>query len=86
MSQTTKMPPKIVMYTRPDCPAAARAAAIMKERGLSWDEVDIDADADANAQVIAWTGRAVTPTLWIGDVMLTEPDAAEIDDALVRAA
>ncbi len=85
MSQNTNAQPKIVMYTRPGCTDAARAAAIMKERSLIWDEVDIDADEDANAQVIAWTGRAVTPTLWIGDIMLTEPDAAEIDDALARA-
>lgn len=85
MSQTLSQP-KIVMYTRPDCTDAARAAAVMRERGLTWDEVDIDADADANAQVVAWTGRAVTPTLWIGDIMLTEPDAAEIDGALARAA
>ena len=40
----------------------------------------------ARKQVIAWTGRAVTPTLWIGETMLTEPDSAEIDAALAKAA
>ena len=77
--------PKIVMYTRPGCPDVARAAYYLKQRGLTWDAVDIEADEDAKRQVVAWTGRAVTPTLWIGDTMLVEPDAAEIDAALAKA-
>ncbi len=61
---------------------SARAAYYLRQRGLTWDEVDIEADDDAKRQVIAWTGREVTPTLWIGDTMLVEPDADEIDAAL----
>lgn len=78
--------PKITMYTRPGCPDVARASRYLKERGLTWDEIDIDADSAARQQVVAWTGRAVTPTLWIGDTMLTEPDSTEIDAALAKAA
>lgn len=77
--------PKIVMYTRPGCPDVARAAYYLQQRGLTWDEVDIEEDEDAKNQVIAWTGRPVTPTLWIGDTMLVEPDAQEIDAALGKA-
>lgn len=76
--------PKIVMYTRPGCSDAARASSHLRQRGLSWEEINIDADPDAEAQVIAWTGRAATPTLWIGDTMLVEPDDAEIDAALAE--
>ncbi len=79
-------PPKIVMYSRPGCPDVARASFFLRERGLTWDEINIEADADAKAQVIAWVGRAATPTLWIGETMLVEPDSAEIDAALAKAA
>ncbi len=85
MTQLKSATPKITMYTRPGCPDVARASYYLRERGLTWDEIDIDADADARNQVVAWTGRAVTPTLWIGDTMLTEPDGAEIDAALAKA-
>jgi len=78
--------PKIVMYTRPGCPDVARASHYLREQGLIWDEVDIEEDADALKQVVAWTGREVTPTLWIGDTMLVEPDESEIADALAKAA
>ena len=77
--------PKIVMYTRPGCPDVARASYYLRQRGVTWDDVDIEEDADAKQQVIAWTGRAVTPTLWIGDTMLIEPGEAEIDAALAKA-
>ena len=75
-------PPKITMYTRPGCPDAARASYYLRQRGLTWDEIDITEDDAARKQVVAWTGREVTPTLWIGDTMLTEPDDKEIDAAL----
>ena len=77
--------PKIVMYTRPGCPDVARASYYLRRKGVKWDEVDIEADPDAKAQVIAWTGREVTPTLWIGDTMLVEPGEAEITAALAKA-
>ena len=85
MSQPKITMPKIVMYSRPGCPDVARASYYLRERGLRWDEINIDADPDAEAQVIAWVGRAATPTLWIGDTMLVEPDGAEIDAALAAA-
>lgn len=77
--------PKIVMYTRPDCPDVARASYYLRQHGVTWDEVDIEADDDAKQQVVAWTGREVTPTLWIGDTMLVEPEEAEIANALAKA-
>jgi glutaredoxin len=78
--------PKITMYTRPGCPDVARAAYFLRQHGLEWDEIDIEEDSAAKRQVVEWTGREVTPTLWIGDTMLVEPDAAEIDAALAKAA
>ncbi|MDQ2799453.1 MAG: glutaredoxin family protein [Armatimonadota bacterium] len=77
--------PKITMYTQPGCPDVARASYALRQRGLTWDEIDITEDEAARRQVIAWTGREVTPTLWIGDTMLVEPDAEEIDAALAQA-
>lgn len=77
--------PKITMYTRPGCPDVGRAAYFLRQRGMIWDEVDITEDEAARKQVIEWTGREVTPTVWIGDTMLTEPDGAEIDAALAKA-
>jgi glutaredoxin len=77
--------PKLTMYTRPGCPDVARASYLLRERGITWDEIDIEQDQGTRRQVIAWAGRAATPTLWIGDTLLVEPDAQKIDDALAKA-
>ncbi len=78
---------KITMYVRPGCPDVARARVLMQQRGLAWDEIDIEQDGAARQQVEQWNGgRAITPTLWIGDTLLSEPDGTEIDAALGRAA
>ena len=76
--------PQIVMYTRPGCSDVARASYWMRRKGLTWDEIDIEQDAQALEKVKAWTGREATPTLWIGETMLVEPDEAEIDAALAK--
>ncbi len=78
--------PTITMYTRPGCPDVALAQRILADRGQQWKEIDIEADPAAKAQVEEWNGgRAITPTLWIGDTMLVEPGATEIDQALAEA-
>lgn len=76
--------PQIVMYARPGCPDVARASHWMRQKGLTWEEIDIEQDAQAREKVKAWTGREATPTLWIGETMLVEPDEAEIDAALAK--
>lgn len=78
-------PPKIVMYVRPDCSDVELARAVLAARGATWDEVDIEQDPDAREQVQRWTGgRVPTPTLWIGERMLIEPDEEEIENALAQ--
>jgi glutaredoxin len=75
------------MYVRPGCPDVAFAREYLGEKGVDWKEIDIEQDPQAKQQVIDWNGgRAATPTLWIGDTMLVEPDADEIDEALSTAA
>ena len=77
--------PKIVMYVRPDCSDVELARAVLRARGVTWDEVDIEQDPDALARVHEWNrGRAPTPTLWIGRTMLVEPTAAEIENVLTQ--
>ena len=71
------------MYVRRNCGDVDYARRVLADRELDWTEVDIDRDADGLRKVIEWNdGRSPTPTLWIGDTMLVEPSAEEIDEAL----
>jgi glutaredoxin len=74
---------KIVMYVKDNCSDVDLARAILQERGKVWDEIDIVKDAEARAKVLAWNdGRAITPTIWIGNKMLAEPTASELIAAI----
>lgn len=75
--------PKILMYVRPDCEDTDLARVVLQQHGLTWDEIDIEQDPAAMGRVKEWNrGRALTPTLWIGETMLVEPSAREIEDTL----
>ena len=71
------------MYVRDDCSDVDMARAILKNRGLEWQEIDVDHDAAAREQVIAWAGgRAATPTIWLDEIMLIEPGPRRLTAAL----
>jgi glutaredoxin len=79
--------PEIVMYVRRNCGDVDYARRVLADRELDWTEVDIDRDADGLKKVIEWnggTGRSPTPTVWIGNTMLVEPDEDDIDEALAK--
>jgi len=79
--------PEIVMYVRRNCGDVDLARRALADRELDWSEVDIDRDAEGFRKVFEWngsTGRTPTPTMWIGNTMLIEPDEDEIDEALVK--
>ena len=83
MSTTTS---DIIMYARERfCPDVTRARQRLTELGLAWAEFDTEADADARSRMVAITGRPNVPTLLIGDQVLIEPSAAQIDEALAQA-
>lgn len=78
--------PEIIMYARERfCPDVSRARIRLERLGLDWTEYDIEADEDRRQEMIALTGRANVPTLVIGNTILIEPSAKEIDTALEGA-
>ena len=53
----------VILYCTPWCPDCRRARTFLKERGISFAEVDISRDREAARQVRAWgNGAEITPT------------------------
>lgn len=75
--------PEIIMYARERfCPDVTRARIRLERLGVEWTEYDIEADEERKQEMVALTGRANVPTLVIGNTILIEPSAKEIDTAL----
>jgi glutaredoxin 3 len=61
-------PADIVIYTTAFCPYCLRAKALLKERGLSFEEIAVDDDPDARATMVARAGGLRTvPQIFFGD-------------------
>jgi glutaredoxin len=75
--------PEIVMYARERfCPDVTRARIRLERLGLEWTEYDVEADDERKQEMMQLTGRPNVPTLLIGNSILIEPSAKEIDAAL----
>lgn len=75
--------PEIIMYARERfCPDVTRARIRLERLGVEWTEYDVEADDERKQEMMQLTGRANVPTLVIGNTILIEPSAKEIDQAL----
>ncbi|MFQ5513849.1 MAG: thioredoxin-disulfide reductase [Myxococcota bacterium] len=59
--------PRILIYTKPDCPFCDQAKALLQEKGVSWEELDIEAEPARREEMIQRGGRQTVPQIWIGD-------------------
>lgn len=62
----------IIIYSTGWCPDCRRAKAFLKERGVSFQEVNIEQDEEAEEIVLrANNGKRKVPTLKVGDRYFT---------------
>ena len=59
--------PTVTMYTGGFCPYCARARALLKAKGVEWQEIDIEADSAKRAEMMARSGRRSVPQIFIGE-------------------
>jgi glutaredoxin 3 len=87
-------PVDIVVYTTATCPYCRRAKALLRERGLEFEEISVDGDPAARAAMMARAGgRRTVPQIFFGETHiggcddLHDLDArGELDTVLADAA
>lgn len=87
------MPP-ITIYTTPICPYCARAKALLRKKGASFDEIDVFMNGDARREMeTKANGRSTVPQIFIGerhvggcDDLYALDRAGELDALLSAAA
>ncbi len=55
------------IYTGPLCPYCDRAKALLAEKGIAYEEIDVEVNREAMMEVIAKTGRRTIPQIFIDD-------------------
>ncbi|RZF23902.1 glutaredoxin 3 [Paraburkholderia sp. UYCP14C] len=57
----------ITIYTTPTCPYCVAAKALLKNKGLSYKEVNLQSDRAAAVALMERTGRRSVPQIFIGE-------------------
>jgi len=60
--------PKVTVYTMEHCPYCERAKALLKQRGIPFEEVRVAEDDDAKwDELYKKSGMKTMPQIWSGD-------------------
>ncbi len=60
--------PKVEIYTKAMCPYCVRAKALLKGKGVAFEEYDISMGGPKRAEMLQRAaGRATVPQIFIGD-------------------
>jgi glutaredoxin 3 len=78
--------PKIMLYTTDKCSSCLRAKALLTQRGLAFEEVNLSRDPDGRAELVARTGLMTFPQVLIGEETLGGFEALAAADRSGRLA
>ena len=59
--------PKVTIYTTPYCPYCHAAKALLKQKGVAFDEIDVQDAATRQQMMLRANGRRTVPQIFIGD-------------------
>ncbi|NQU09141.1 MAG: glutaredoxin 3 [Candidatus Abyssubacteria bacterium] len=57
----------VTIYSGPNCPYCNMAKALLRKKGVEFEEINVELDPDAMMQVIKKTGRRTIPQIFIDD-------------------
>ena len=60
--------PKITVYTTPWCPYCHAAKALLKKKGMAFEEIDVRDSALRQKMMLKANGRHTVPQIFIGDL------------------
>ncbi|BCZ82101.1 glutaredoxin 3 [Paraburkholderia terrae] len=57
----------ITIYTTPTCPYCLAAKALLKKKGLSYEEINVQGDRATALALMERTGRRTVPQIFVGE-------------------
>jgi glutaredoxin 3 len=78
---------EVIMYSTEPCPFCSRAKALLKARGIDFNEVNLAKDPDGRSELAAKTGLMTFPQIVIDGATLggwTELEAADASGQLAE--
>lgn len=92
MTEPTLGKTPVVLYTTSWCPYCERARALLRAKGVSFQEINLEAQPEQRAEMIRRSGRHTVPQIFIGerhiggsDDMVALDAAGDLDPLLQAA-
>ncbi|MCK6372040.1 MAG: glutaredoxin 3 [Gammaproteobacteria bacterium] len=60
-------PAPVLVYAKPYCPYCTAAKALLREKGVTFEEIDISRDHAARERMVERSGRQTVPQIFIGE-------------------
>lgn len=57
----------VMMYTTQYCPYCVQAKALLRNKGVAFEEVDVGGDDELRSKMIEASGRRTVPQIFIND-------------------
>ena len=58
---------RVRVYSGPNCPYCDRAKALLRKKGVEFEEIDVEVRPDEMKKVIEQTGKQTIPQIFIDD-------------------
>ncbi len=59
--------PKVTVYTTSYCPYCVRAKALLKRKGVDFEEIAVDGDDERRLWLVEQTGQRTVPQVFAGE-------------------
>lgn len=76
------MPKKVVVYSTPTCPHCVTVKKYLKDKGISYTDLDVAQDQDAREEMMEKTGRMAVPVVMVDENVVVGFDKAKLDQLL----
>jgi glutaredoxin 3 len=57
----------VVIYSSDYCPFCIRAKALLRQKGVEFQEICVDGEPQLRQQMMAKAGRHTVPQIWVGE-------------------
>lgn len=72
---------RVVVYTTQYCPYCVRAKALLRHKGVAFEEIDVGDDDAIRERMVEASGRRTVPQIFIDDVPIGGfEELKELDD------
>ncbi|NOX97002.1 MAG: glutaredoxin family protein [Nitrospirae bacterium] len=75
----------VKIYSTPTCPYCLRAKAYLKEKNVSFEDIDVSTNQEAADEMIKISGQMGVPVIVVGDVIMVGFDKNKLEELLAGA-